>query len=66
VPVGDARQQAHAGKAELLVETKGCRVVGIDIADDLPESRRSADVDQILHQELSDALADVVMVDIEA
>ena len=63
--ISDPRQQSDPGKAEFFVQGERGRVVGIDIADHLAEAGGRTDVNQLLQQLAADAVALMVVMDID-
>jgi hypothetical protein len=65
VSVGDTGQVADAREAELLVQRERGRIVGIDVADHLPEAGGRAHIDQFAQEQPADAAADMRVVDVD-
>jgi len=65
VAIGDSAQQADANEIEPFVQHERSSVLGVDIANHLPEAGGGTSVDQVVHQQATDALAEVVVVNID-
>lgn len=65
VAIGDSAQQTDANEIEPFAQHERSSVLGVDIANHLPEAGGGTSVDQVVHQQATDALAEVVVVNID-